>query len=369
VGCLITTRRSSSRTTATDIDQDAIEDGTAVVWPLSDDAKMVRSPERQYCGNYLTYGDKGAATYRHNADTHALIASYGSGHRDMTSNLPLVKTKAKAQARGDRQLLDVQRSGRPDHDAHRGHRVDARHPREGRHAAADQGTHWGADVRRLALRADRDRAAAPHSKGDLYDIDLELVMGMPVESSLSPGPLPPPFAGAMFAGLQRSRGELHRPAGTAQVREHVRHRRRRLVHAHDTRARSRSCPASRTPRQTASSTTRSKYRNDGRAYPCARGGHRRLHPDSTATMNVRVNGSLIGTQTAVLSGPAAGTSLEVDIRAYHLAAGDIVSVDSAGSGLSDTIFWTNSGVNDTYLHVARGTIYDNGGTNLITVGP
>jgi hypothetical protein len=103
--------------------------------------------------------------------------------------------------------------------------------------------------------------------------------------------------------------------------------------------------------------------------------HARAHvtgvyiPDSVAVLNVRVNGSVIDSAAVGLSGLAAGTEVDVDIHDVHLDAGDIVSVDSAGSGLSDSIFWTNNGINDTYLHVARGSIYSTNGGALITTGP
>ncbi len=89
-----------------DITQSEVNDGTAIVWPLSEDATMERSPERQYCGCYLTY--EGGAVYRHNSTTHALIAAGTHQHRDMTTYRPMVKSKTRAQARADRQLLDVQ---------------------------------------------------------------------------------------------------------------------------------------------------------------------------------------------------------------------------------------------------------------------
>lgn len=85
-----------------DWDDADLADGTSLVYPISFDAKLKRDPSRVFTGNYLAY--EGGAVYRTRAATETAFAL---GGRDMISPSTNVKTKAKAIARANRQLLDV----------------------------------------------------------------------------------------------------------------------------------------------------------------------------------------------------------------------------------------------------------------------
>lgn len=319
-----------------EVDPESLAD----VLPLSFDAKMVRSPERQYCGNYLTYGDKGAATYRHNADTHALIASYGSGHRDMTSNLPLVKTKPKAQARADRQLLDVQ-----DQDIRITTRIEDIASTRVTLAKAGmrlqiQGTHWAPTCDDWHYARIVSAQPRPHSKGDLYDIDLEMVLG-----NASDGPPAPDYGGSVFAGLQRSTcyplpvnpGTLGF-AGTYEPGDNYA--------GYD----SQSTTGPIAILETSEPWLQIQVSEPMTVRLHARVGYAAVYiPDAALTLNITVNGSIVGTDTHLASGFDSG-NLEVDLRNYHLDAGDIVSVSG-----TDPEHWGCGGVNECYLIVGRGS--------------
>ncbi len=344
-----------------DLNNDAIDDGSATVWKLSEDAKLRRIHERQYCGCYLTY--EGGAVYRHNADTHDLISAVSGHHRDMVTNAPMVKSQTKAQARADRQLLDVQ-----DHEvritttltgipqervtlAKAGMRLEVK------------GTHWGPDDDDWHYARILSAQPRPFGPGRTWDIDLELSMG-----AESDGPAPPDFTGTAFAGLQRSRGNDTDQTGPLKY-----------ANTYDIGGGGWNTAPTTGPLQIVAGVPNPEL--DGLVYdsieilePMDVRIYARAHvtgvyiPATTAVLNVYVNGSLEGTQTVGIGpGFAGGTVVEVDLRDFHVDAGDIVSIDSAGSGLGDAIFWTNNGVNDTYLKVGRGFTYDN--FDLVFEGP
>lgn len=72
-------------------------------------------------------------------------------------------------------------------------------------------------------------------------------------------------------------------------------------------------------------------------------------PAKTFTLNITVNGVVVGTSSQVAGPGFFPGDLTVDVRNYHLAAGDIVSVTGT---LSDD--WGGSGSNSQYLWVFRG---------------
>lgn len=341
-----------------DIDQEAIEDGTANVWPLSDDAQLRRSPERQYCGNYATYGDKGAAIYVHNATTHALIAAGPNQHRDMTSNWPLVKTKTKAKARAARQLLDVQ-----DQEiritttlvnipstrvtlAKQGMRLEVK------------GTHWGPDLDSWHYARIVSAQPQPHSDGSLYDIDLELVVNV---DDTSDGPPPPAYSGAAMASLI---GIIDTPYESGYI-------------YWDTDGAVAGggwypMPASGPLEIVEPSQPFSQIRVTGdqpievRIEAAARSSEAVSGPQS-ATLYVNVNGAHVGSDFRETTTPGLhfwSDEYYVDVHNVMLQPGDVVDVTFAAT---QNLFWTNQ-TNLTYLKVGRGTHVWNS-NSIIWVGP
>jgi hypothetical protein len=87
---------------ATDWDDDGLADGSSLVWPISDGSEVGYSGERVYDGVSVEY--EGGAVYRKNAATTAFFTLSG---RDLSYPAPEIKSKTKAQARGDRVLADA----------------------------------------------------------------------------------------------------------------------------------------------------------------------------------------------------------------------------------------------------------------------
>jgi hypothetical protein len=87
-------------------------------------------------------------------------------------------------------------------------------------------------------------------------------------------------------------------------------------------------------------------------------------PAQNRTLNVTINGVIVGTDSRMTGTGFDAWTRSVDLRDVHLQAGDVV-------GVSGTITdeWGNLGVNDTYLMVGRGTIIDAGTGHTIMVGP
>jgi len=344
-----------------DISEDAIDNGTATVWKLSDDATLERSPERQYCGNYLTY--EGGATYRHNATTHA-AAFTGSAHRDMVSNVALVKTQAKAQARADRQLLDVQDQDIRIRTTLRGIPQERVTLCKAGMRLQIKGTHWAPDCDDWHYARILSAQPQPFGPGLTWDIDLELTLG-----EESPGPTAPDYGGTVFAGIIRSRGNALDQRGP-------------LKYANTYDIGGGGWYTAPTNGPIAIDAGVPNPEADGYVYDSMTVSEPmivRIHARAwitgvyggtrSAVLNVYVNGSLVDTASTTCSNCVGGL-LDVDVRDYHLDAGDIVSIDSAGStgdGGADTMFWTNNGVNDSYLLVGRGQTYD--GSDLVFEGP
>lgn len=72
-----------------------VNNGTSLVYPISEDTKLKRDPTRMYDGTYLEY--TGGAVYR--------ATNPRTVRRDVISPNPLVKSKAKAIARADAYLV------------------------------------------------------------------------------------------------------------------------------------------------------------------------------------------------------------------------------------------------------------------------
>ena len=318
-----------------DIDEDLIDNGTATVWKLSDDARMRRITERQYCGNYLTY--EGGAVYRHNATTHDLITTVAQHHRDMASNVSLVKTKTKAQARADRQLLDVQDpeiritttlTGVPQERvtlAKAGMRLEVK------------GTHYGPDCDAWHYARIVSAQPRPFGPGRTWDIDLELVLG-----AESDGPPPPPFTGDVFAGLQRS--NTHNMTYGTLV----------FQNSYNT---GEAAPGWDVQEETGPITVDQSaypYTSMTVSAPMTVRIYTKAHaagiaiPGVSRSMYVRINGVTVDTITHFLNGVVNQDYIS-DLRDYELADGDVVSIYSEGS-----VFWTNTGINTTQMVIVRG---------------
>jgi hypothetical protein len=74
-----------------------LADGTSIVWPYAEDTELNRDPSRQYSGAYLEY--QNGAVYRTKAATITDI-----GRRDAVVPAGMVKTSTKAAARATRYL-------------------------------------------------------------------------------------------------------------------------------------------------------------------------------------------------------------------------------------------------------------------------
>lgn len=308
------------------------------VVPLSADAKMIRSPERQYCGNYATYGDKNAAIYRHSAANHAIIGSYGSGHRDMTSSWPLVKTKAKAIARADRQLTDVH----PQDIRVTTKLVDIPSTRVTQAKAGMRlqilGTHLYPNLDTWHYARIVTAQPKPHAKGELFDIDLELVVGD--EADGPPAPVPPENPSDLFGQIMFAYGYPNLGGGHGILH---------YAHTGDTPPGGWSyLPITggiaydqvAKPFSSMTISDPGNVRIWAKAWYSANIGH------VPGTMRVFVNGVLVGSDTSTMY----SNLLVVDIRNYHLDAGDVVSVDSDVQE-----FWSNNGNDNSFLRVVRGT--------------
>ena len=88
----------------TDMDADAIADGTSLVWPISEDTKLNKDPSRRYSG---VYGTSGRSIYRRNPGVNTVGHPLYHVYRDFVVAYPNVKTKEKAIARADRLLADL----------------------------------------------------------------------------------------------------------------------------------------------------------------------------------------------------------------------------------------------------------------------
>ncbi len=353
-----------------DITYDAVDNGTATVWPLSEDATMERSPERQYCGCYMTGADSAGATYRHNAATHALIAGGTHQHRDMTAYRPLVKTLTKLKARADRVLLDVQ-----DQDVRIKTTIYGVLQERVTLCKAGmlikvKGTHWWPSVDDWHNCRVLTAEPRPFGPGNTWDIALELQVIDPGPDGVVDGPPPADYEADVFAGLQRSRGNDTDQLGPLKYASTY------SIGGGGWDERTPVGPIDYIPGV-------DNPEHDGLVYDAIQVSAAmtvRIHaradvtgvyiPATVAVLNVYINGSIAGSSSVAIGpGFAGGTVVDVDLRDVHLAAGDIVSIDSAGSGLGDAIFWTNMGINDTYLQVGRGTILSTNGGATIMVGP
>jgi hypothetical protein len=77
-----------------------------------------------------------------------------------------------------------------------------------------------------------------------------------------------------------------------------------------------------------------------------------VNDGASITFSVTVNGSTVGSDTQVYSGPNLSfwsPYFAVDLRSYSLSAGDTVSISGSVTG-----GWTNFGVNETFVRVGRG---------------
>lgn len=81
---------------------DALLDGTSLVWPISEDTKVKRDPTRIYSGVYLRYDQGRKAIYRRNTTTMAAYAT-----RDYVADYPNTRTKANAITRATRLLAKL----------------------------------------------------------------------------------------------------------------------------------------------------------------------------------------------------------------------------------------------------------------------
>jgi len=334
-----------------------VDDGTAVVWPLSDDATMTQSPERQYCGCYMTGADAAGATYRHNATTHTLISgSQPNQHRDMTANRPLVKTLTKLKARADRVLLDVQ-----DQDVRIKTTLSGILQERVTLCKAGmfikvKGTHWWPSVDDWHLCRILTAEPRPFGPGIVWDIPMELQVIDPGPDGVVDGPPPPPFEGDVFAGLQRSDSDNSVGGGTGNIQWDGAYESGLEFPGWNTVDTTGPIALDEGSQPFHSITVSADMVVRIR---CIGQGSGVYIPDKTVTLNVTVNSVVVGTDSAVVGGFSAWT-LEVDLRDYTLAAGDVV----AATGVEH---WGTSGINTTFLQVGRGQFYDD--MTLVFEGP
>lgn len=329
----------------TDWVDDQLLDGTSTVWPVSEDTETEFDYSRVYSALYGQWD--GGATFRANDDT---ADTYGPRHGVVP--LPFVKSVAKARARLDRMLDDFSEP-------------ELRVTTTVRLPAA-KGTMIRAGMR-VSLRLTHvpgletpkwcrvyTCTVKPVGAGKFYDLTLEMTPTGPPD----PGD-DGDYTGAVFAGLQRSAGNAADQRGPLYFQNTY----------DDPQGGWDEVPITG-PIEIMDPTAGVEGDNYN--------GIRVLSPcvlritcvarytgvydaGSAAVLNIYVNGVLEDSDSDAPVGLATG-DLVVDIRDRHFDAGDEITVDSAGSNFvghtgSDDVFWTNSGVNATFLKVGRGTIY------------
>jgi hypothetical protein len=325
--------------------ENELEDGTSLVWPIGAKTELKRDPGRQYSGNYLAY-EKGAV-FRTNP------ALWSTFKRDFISPISNVKTQPKAAARATRQLTDL---------ATQDHRITtsvevpkeiATKIRTGMRIRF-KGTHLPDYSAEFQWSRVLNCTPKPVAAGSRYELGLEL--------SKSTGDAPGPWTGSAFAALlvaTNDAGDIDftntgdsPPDGwygeptvgpmTASVTGHG----------------SITIGAPMTVRIQAAAAFTGVQAGAG----------------AVGTMTVRVNGSVIDTQSAISTGGGMtnyGAMLGSDLHDIALEAGDVVDVEGSLSGnWAGFQQWRPpvGSVNTTFLRVGRGTqVWDTG--SVIWVGP
>lgn len=74
-------------------------------------------------------------------------------------------------------------------------------------------------------------------------------------------------------------------------------------------------------------------------------------PAVNASISILLNGATLATSALVLGPGYWPATYQLDIRNHHFYDGDIITASSS----VNPVFWTNFGINITYMHVGRGT--------------
>lgn len=183
---------------------------------------------------------------------------------------------------------------------------------------------------------------SPRSKGDLYDVDLEIVL----TGQDAPGPPAPPYTGNAFAGLQQSSNDNSAGGNHGYLKYQTTYAIGSPGWATQVDDGPIACdPPTTYPvigdRYDSITVSATMYvRIYARAWWSGNIGH------VTITLNVLVNGVVVGTASKT----DYSNFILVDLRNYPLQDGDVVSV----LGSPNSTFWSNTGINGTQLIVGRG---------------
>lgn len=313
----------------TDMVEADLEDGSSLVWPVSEDTKVNRDPSRLVCGIYAQYD--GGATYRHNTTTHNAF-----GHFDKVVPMPNVKSKAKAQARADRMLGDLGTQYETCETKVRLSAANATQIRAGMRVQVKLTHIPGWDdwlwCRVLAC------TVSPVAAGSMYDLALTLTpVGRP-----SPGPGAPVTTGDLFAGYAAAGGNNPVVSGA--------HGFLGYGYKHDgpppsgwgdiPLTGSIAYGQSSAPFYSFTMTADATARIIARAWYSDNSGH------VSHSVIVKVNGVTAGTASST----AYSNFLTVDLPGYTLHNGDVISVQS-----NVQEFWSSNGAGSTYFVVVNGT--------------
>lgn len=316
-------------------------DGTSLVWPYADDTKLKRDTSRVYSGIYLRYASGSKAIYRRNATT---VTAYG--YRDYVADYPNVKTKAKAIARATRLLADLANPDERIPTKVRLPKGKATMLRAGMRVQF-KGTHLPGYTSYRWMRV-LSVTVSPAGAGEFYDLAIEL-QGPGTEGTAGP------YAGDVFAGLVRMdsysgdpkfQNTQAAPPGGWDIQ-------------------ATTGPIAIDQVSTPFSTITVSAAMLVRCSLIAQFSQVAAGTQSI-TVNVTVNGSVIGSDSSSYSGGLGfwSDTLTVNVGSVLLAAGDTVGISysaTAGAG------WTNFGTNQTHLRVGRGSFSFTSGDSF--VGP
>ena len=320
-----------------DVARSELRDGTSLVWPISKDATLKYSPDRVYTGVYLRYANGAKAIYRRNPDVNDPDSPLYHVYRDFVADYPNVKTKPKAIARATRLLNDMATQGQIIECSVELPKGKATMLRAGMRVQL-RATHWDeyTDWRWVRVLS---CTVSPIKRGQAYRLTLELVG----PGSAADGPPAPPFEGNAFAALMRSNSDggvlsfdhSSEQIGlgewpNAQIQGPL-----ELV-------------------ESAAPWYAIRALADMTVHIDAAVDWSGVVGDASLTVEIKVNGSTIGSDTESTTGGLHywAPVFSIDVHDVALSNGDVVTVESSFTGGG----WTSFGTNQTFLRVGRGTI-------------
>lgn len=307
-----------------------LADGTSLVWPVHDDGEGAFDPSRLYTGA----GVEWAKGFVYRKDPAA------SFRRDFLAPSKNVRAKARAIARAERYLEkldtdDVRYNVMVELPAAKATmlRAGMRVPLRLVHVPGldDGDFHW---VRVMSC------SIRPVAGGTKYRLRLDLAKN-------GGGTAEVPYTGEVFAGLARS----DHYSGTVLGYGYTFEAPPSGWYTYSTTGPI-AIDQGSDPFSSVTVSAPMLIRIYASAWASGVGG-------SALTLEVRVNGTVVGSDTYTPPGGFWSHQFAVDLRNYSLESGDVVSVTGTASG-----GWTTFGTNSAVLMVGRGVFdFDGGGTD------